>query len=148
MSRWVRIGIIGVLVILLMLVRAFGDRFFYDPFISYFEHDYLHNNIPGFGTLKLFFHIFLRYATNAIISLIIIYVAFQNRMYVKFSIRFYLIAFIVLSIVYYILLRTGMNNGYLFTFYVRRFLIHPVFVLILLPAFYYHKMLIKQELPK
>jgi len=148
MNRWIRIGIIGVLVFLLMLVRSYGDRFFYDPFISYFEHDYLHNNIPGYATLKLFFHIFLRYATNAVISLIIIYVAFQNIGFVKFSIRFYILAFIVLAIVYYVLLRTGMNNGYLFTFYVRRFLIHPVFVIILLPAFYYQKMLVKQEMSK
>jgi len=145
MSKWVKGIIIGGLVILLMLVRAFGDKLFYDPFTSYFENDYLHNTIPGFGTLKLFFHIFLRYATNAIISLVIIYVAFQNIKLIKFSIRFYIIAFIVLSIVYYGLLRSGMNNGYLFTFYIRRFLIHPVFVLILLPAFYYQKRLVQQS---
>ncbi len=145
MNKWVKGAIIGVLVVLLMLVRAFGDKLFYDPFISYFEHDYLHDTIPGFGTLKLFFHIFLRYLTNAFISLAIIYVAFQNKRLIKFSIRFYIIAFIVLSIVYYGLLRSGMNNGYLFTFYIRRFLIHPVFVLILVPAFYYQKRLVQQS---
>ena len=148
MNKWFRFVIIGILIVLLMLVRAFSDRFFYDPFISYFEHDYLHETIPGFGTIKLFFHIFLRYTTNALISLAIIYVAFKNRKLIKFSIKFYIIAFIVLAIVYYGLLRSGMNNGYLFTFYVRRFLIHPVFVLILLPAFYYQKRLVQQELSK
>jgi len=144
MNKWFRLAIIGVLIILLMLVRAFGDKLFYDPFISYFEYDYLHKTIPGFASMKLFFHIFLRYATNTLISLAIIYVAFRNRRLIKFSIKFYVVAFIVLSIVYYLLLRAGMNNGYLFTFYVRRFLIHPVFVLILLPAFYYQKRLVQQ----
>ncbi len=145
MNRWIRMGIIGVLIILLMVVRSFGDKLFYDPFIDYFKNDYLYNNVPGYGTLKLFFHIFLRYTTNALISLAIIYVAFLNRRLIKFSVKFYIIAFIVLCVVYYGLLRAGMNNGYLFTFYVRRFLIHPVFVLILLPAFYYQKKLVRQD---
>lgn len=145
MSKWVKGAIIGILVILLILIRAFGDRLFYDPFITYFEHDYLYKTIPGFGTLKLFFHIFLRYTANAIISLGIIYVFFQNRKLIRFSVKFYIVAFIVLSIVYYGLLRAGMHNGYLFTFYVRRFLIHPVFVLILVPAFYYQRRLVQQS---
>jgi exosortase F-associated protein len=144
MNKWLKISIIGLLIILLMLVRIFGDKLFYDPFINYFKNDYLYNNVPGYAALKLFFHIFLRYITNALISLAIIYVAFRNKRLIKFSVKFYVVAFIVLSIVYYGLLRAGMNNGYLFTFYVRRFLIHPVFILILLPAFYYQKRLVKQ----
>ncbi|MGB5364045.1 MAG: exosortase F system-associated protein [Aureibaculum sp.] len=146
MSRLVRLTIIGVLVLLLFLVRAFEKNLFYDPFINYFQNDYLRETIPGFGTIKLFFSIFLRYTLNAFISLAIIYVAFQKRNLVLFSIKFYIIAFIVLSIVYYILLRTGMANGYLFTFYVRRFLIHPVFVLILLPAFYYQQKVMNHKM--
>ena len=145
MNKWIKILIISILVVLLMLVRAFGNKLFYDPFIDYFKYDYLYSNIPGFGTLKLFFHLFLRYITNAIISLAIIYVAFQNKRLIRFSIKFYLVAFIVLAITYYILLRSGMHNGYLFTFYVRRFLIHPVFVLILVPAFYYQRKLVEQS---
>jgi len=138
MNRWVKLGIIGVLVILLVLVRAYGTKLFYDPFIAYFKHDYLSDTIPGFNSIKLFFNLFLRYSMNAIISLAIIYIAFLKREYVVFSIKFYIIAFFVLSIVYYLLLRAGMANGYLFTFYIRRFLTHPVFILILLPAFFYH----------
>jgi len=145
MNRWVRLGIIGILIVLLMLVRAYGTKLFYDPFIAYFRHDYLNDTIPGFNTIKLFFNLFLRYSMNAIISLAIIYVAFQKRQLVIFSIKFYLIAFIVLSIVYYLLLRTGMANGYLFTFYVRRFLTHPIFILVLLPAFYYQQRILSKN---
>ena len=142
MNRWVRLAIIGILVILLMFVRAYGVKLFYDPFISYFQHDYLTDTIPGFNSIKLFFNLFLRYSINALISLAIIYVAFQKRELVIFSIKFYVIAFVVLSIVYYFLLRAGMANGYLFTFYVRRFLTHPIFILILLPAFYYQQRIV------
>lgn len=148
MNKWLRLVSIGILVVLLILVRAFSKNLFYDPFISYFNHDYLYKSIPGFGTFKLFFHLFLRYLLNAIISLGIIYATFQNKRLIKFSVKFYVLAFIVLAIVYYILLRSGMGNGHLFTFYVRRFLIHPVFVLILLPAFYYQKRLVQLEKDK
>lgn len=145
MGRWVRLFIIGLLIILLMLVRAYGAKLFYDPFISYFGNDYLHKGIPDYNTLKLFFNILLRYLLNASVSLGIIYFAFFNKRLIRFSIKFYIVAFIILSIVYYGLLKTEMVNGYLFSFYVRRFLIHPVFVLILLPAFYYQKKLVRQE---
>lgn len=144
MSKWVKIVILGLLVLLLLLIRAFGDNVLYDPFTSYFKNDYLYNNIPKYDTLFMFFNLFIRYLVNAIVSLVMIYVAFGKKTYVQFSIKFYIIAFLVLSLVYYLLLRAGMHNGYLFTFYIRRFIIHPVFILILLPAFYYHYQLTKR----
>ena len=142
MKKWKRLVIIGFLIILMMLVRGFDTKIFYDPFIAYFRSDYLNSTIPGFNSIKLFFSLFLRYSINALISLAIIYIAFQKRELVIFSIKFYVIAFVVLSIVYYFLLRAGMANGYLFTFYVRRFLTHPIFILILLPAFYYQQRIV------
>lgn len=145
MKKQVRILLIIVLFLMLIAVRAFGTKLFYDPFIVYFEHDYLHFPIPEYNSLKLFFNIFLRYALNMIISLAIIYLAFQKKGLVRFSTKFYIAAFFVLSIVYYILLKIGFENGHLFGFYVRRFLIHPVFVLILLPAFYYQKKLVRSS---
>ncbi|MCB0474390.1 MAG: exosortase F system-associated protein [Flavobacteriaceae bacterium] len=144
MSKWLKIVILGLLVLLLLLIRAFGDNVLYDPFTSYFKNDYLYNTIPKYDTLFMFFNLFIRYLVNALVSLVMIYVAFGKKTYVRFSVRFYIIAFIVLSLVYYLLLRAGMHNGYLFTFYIRRFIIHPVFILILLPAFYYHYLLTKR----
>jgi exosortase F-associated protein len=139
MNKWVRIFIIGLLVILLMLVRAYGARYFYDPFIIYFRHDYLTTAVPEYQTVKLFLNLFLRYSINSGISLAIIYFAFLKRDLVMFSVKFLILAFIVLSFFYFVLLNAEMLKGYLFAFYVRRFLIHPIFVLILLPAFYYQK---------
>lgn len=138
MTKWMRIVLIGLLVIILMLVRIFGDQLFYDPFIAYFKYEYLNSTMPQFDSTVLFTNIFMRYSINALVSLTIIYVAFQKKSYLRFSIKFYALAFIVFCLLYYLLLRMQMVNGYLFAFYVRRFLIHPVFVLILLPAFYYH----------
>jgi exosortase F-associated protein len=143
MKKRIRIPIIAGLFLLLILVRAFGADIFYDPFIEYFKDDYLNKPIPNYNGFKLSLNILFRYTLNTVISLAIISVAFQKKGLVKFSAKFYVAAFVVMGILYFILLQFEMINGHLFTFYVRRFLIHPVFVLILLPAFYYQKKLIR-----
>jgi len=145
MSRAIRWTLAISLFILLILVRAFQNQLFYDPFIMYFGNDFLSSPMPDYSTLRLFANLFLRYLINAIISLGIIYVIFQKKGLVRFSIKFYTAAFIFLGIFYFILLKMEMLDGYLLTFYVRRFLIHPVFVLILVPAFYYQQKLVKQS---
>lgn len=143
MRKRTRIVIIVGLFLLLILVRAIGADIFYDPFIEYFKDDYLNKPIPDYNGFKLSLNIFFRYTINTVISLVIIYVAFQKKGLVRFSIKFYIASFVVMGFLYFILLQFEMVNGHLFTFYVRRFLIHPVFVLILLPAFYYQKKLIR-----
>lgn len=145
MSRLMRIILIIGLFLTLILIRAYGSSLFYDPFIVYFQHDYLHSPIPEYSVFKLFISLFFRYFLNTLISLVIIYLAFQKKGLVRFSARFYLIAFLVLGAAYFVLLQIGFENGHLLGFYVRRFLIHPVFVLILLPAFYYQKKLIRSS---
>ena len=140
MDRKYRILIILALFFLLVLVRAFEQQLFYDPFIEYFKNDYLYDPIPVFSGSKLLLDMIFRYGLNSVISLLIIYVAFQNRNYFVFSLKFYLIAFVVLIITFFVILKGELAQGYLFAFYVRRFLIHPLFVLLLLPAFYYKQL--------
>ena len=132
-----RIILIIVLFFALVMVRAFAATLFYDPFIQYFRNDYLYETIPVFSGSKLLINLFFRYALNSMISLLIIYVAFQNRNFNLFSIKFYVLAFVVLTVTFFIILKGELAHGYLFAFYIRRFIIHPLFVLILLPAFYY-----------
>ncbi|MBL4568506.1 MAG: exosortase F system-associated protein, partial [Flavobacteriaceae bacterium] len=81
--------------------------------------------------------ILYRYVLNSLISLAIIYVAFKNIKHVKFAGFFLMLAFMILIFVFVYLLREKFEAGYLFPFYIRRFLIHPMFLLLLLPAFYY-----------
>jgi exosortase F-associated protein len=140
MRKRYRILLIIPLVLLLMLVRYFGPKLFYDPFINYFESDYLTAVFPDFNMLKLFFYLTIRYVVNMIISLNIIFLIFRKRKIINFTLKFYFIAFIVLGLIYFFQLRMEFSNGYLFAFYVRRMLIHPMFLLILLPALYYQKL--------
>jgi len=144
MDRKYKIPIILLLFFALVLVRAFEQEMFYDPFIDYFKNDYLHDPIPIFSGSKLLLHLIFRYGLNAIISFLIIYVAFENKDFLLFSMKFYVIAFVVLSITFFIILKGELKSGYLFAFYVRRFLIHPLFVLLLLPGFYYKQLTVKE----
>ena len=144
LQRSYRIFIIILLFFMLILVRAFAQNLFYDPFIEYFKNDFLHKTVPVFSGYKLLYNMFYRYALNMIISLVILYVAFQNKSFIKFAIKFYILAFVILIITFMIILKGELANGYLFAFYIRRFLIHPLFVLLLLPAFYYKQLTSKE----
>lgn len=137
MKNLTRYFIIAVLFFLLILVRAFATKVFYDPMIDYFEKEYLYISPEGIETPKLFLHMFFRYVVNTVISLGIIWFFFQRKDFVRFSVIFYGIAFVVLSLVFYFLLKNNFSSGHLLPFYVRRFLIHPLILLVLLPAFYY-----------
>ena len=123
---------------MLVLVRAYAKQLFYDPFIAYFKDDYLHQAIPEFNSFKLYLNIAFRYWLNTLISMGIIYLLFQKQ-FLKFSLQFYSIAFIILLILLLVVLQFNLFKSYLPLFYLRRFLIHPIFVLLLIPAFYYQK---------
>lgn len=137
--------IAGFLFSILVLIRAFENELFYDPFLNFFKNDYLQANIPEYNAWLLFVNHVFRYALNMIVSLAIIYVAFQNKHVLKLCIGLYIVAFVILIALYFYLLQHNLAEDYLLTFYVRRFLIQPLFVLILLPAFYYQRKIKNEE---
>ncbi|WP_281764190.1 exosortase F system-associated membrane protein [Neptunitalea lumnitzerae] len=130
--------LVGLLFLFLVAIRAFENVLFYDPFTAYFEGNFLKKNYPDFNGLHLFLSLLFRYALNAVISLGVLYLLFRNKAYTKVSLYIFIGAFVLLCPVYFVLL-SGSSDNYLLTFYIRRFLIHPVFVLILIPAFYYQQ---------
>lgn len=126
---------------LLILVRLFEAKLFYDPLLIFFKQDYLYNKVPDFEFGKLMLHTAYRFWMNTLISLLILYVAFKDKGIVKFSSVLYLIAFVILfSWMAWLVANATPESNYNILFYVRRFLIQPLFVLLLLPAFYYHKL--------
>jgi exosortase F-associated protein len=138
MKRSVRFILLVVLFSLFFLVRGFSAKLFYDPFIDFFKNDYLAEGVfPDYKTSRLFIDILFRYLLNTVVSLGAIYVFFQKKALVFFSIKLYSILFLVLMFIYFLLLKTEFSSGYLLAFYVRRMLIHPVILIILLPAFYF-----------
>ena len=140
MNKYIKIILLLILVSFLMLVRAYSAELFYDPLIEYFQNDYLYTKIPDIDIWHLMVDMLFRYVLNSLISLGMIWVLFQREDYLKFSGFVLMFAFMILIIIFVLLLRDKFENGYLLPFYIRRFIIHPLFLLLLLPAFYYQKL--------
>ncbi|MFO7721212.1 MAG: exosortase F system-associated protein [Gillisia sp.] len=135
-----RIAIISLLVGLLVLIRFFEHSLFYDPLIEFYQSDYLNNKVPHFITWQLLANVFLRFLLNTGISLAIVYVAFLDKNILKFSFLLYVLLFAACFPGFVFLILTIENENFMALFYIRRFLIHPIFVIILLPAFYYFRL--------
>jgi len=130
---------------MLVGVRAFVEPFFYDPLIHYFKNESLTKTIPELNLSFYFWNLFLRYSLNSILSLVIIYLIFKNIKTVLFSLKFYVISFFVLCFILFLLLNFEDLANNLLIFYVRRFLIQPLFLFILVFAFYYQKIQSKKS---
>ena len=140
MSKTVSYILAGVLVLLLVLVRAYEDVLFYDPYLVFFENDYLYIDNPRREVAKLVFFTSLRYLVNTLLSLGIIYCAFKDKQMIKFSTIIYGIAYVCFLIPFlYFVINPRQEDYYLF-FNVRRFLLQPLILLLLLPALYYYKL--------
>lgn len=127
------------LVGLLALIRAFEDQLFYDPFLDYFKSDFANLPLPIFNPFQLFFGLLFRYTLNTFVSLGIIYVLFKDVQMVKFALVLYYFFFMLLIISFFFIIYYVNGHNNLALFYVRRFLIQPIFVILFVPAFYYQK---------
>lgn len=140
MTKTTRYIAIAFGVLLLMAIRYFEDSLFYDPFLQFFKNDYLYIDSPRRETFKLTLFTTLRYVLNTIISLGILHVVFRDKSVIKFSVILYVIGYIILLIAFlYFVINPKQEDYYLF-FNVRRFLIQPLILIVLLPAFYYNKL--------
>ncbi len=140
MPKLIKYILLFVLFGLLVLIRVFENELFYDPYLTFFQNDYLYIDSPRREVLKLVSFTTLRYLLNAVISLAILYVFFKDKSIIKFSIFIYILAYAILLLIYlYFVVNPRQEDYYLF-FNVRRFLIQPIILILLLPAFYYHKL--------
>ena len=128
-----------LLVGVLVLIRVFEEQLFYDPYLAFFKNDYLYIDSPRQEVFKLTLYTSLRYILNTIISLGTLYVLFRDIGVLKFATLIYVIAYIILiSLFLYFVINPRKEDYYLF-FNTRRFLIQPLILLMLIPAFYYDR---------
>ncbi|HSD08854.1 exosortase F system-associated membrane protein [Flavobacterium sp.] len=125
---------------LLMLVRAYESQLFYDPFLIYFKSDYQHLPLPEFNSGMLFLGLLFRYFLNTILSLGILYFLFKDKEMIWFASILYSLLFLILIVALFFILYLFKNDENLVLFYVRRFLIQPLFVIVFIPAFYFQKL--------
>lgn len=136
--------IIAIFVVLCFgLIRAFENQLFYDPFLVYFESDFKNLPFPDVDFLSLFLGLLLRYFLNTILSLFLIYSLFKDIEMVKFSTFLYVFFLFLLFGMFFIILKFYPDGNWIL-FYVRRFIIQPIFVLLFIPAFYYQQQNLKK----
>ena len=135
---------------MLIAIRAFEEQLFYDPLIAFFKVDHSTQFLPEMNSPKLLGNVALRFWMNTIVSLGILWILFRKKEILKVSLILFAVVFVVLIIAFIVLLSSsptaiGMGDvevssgGHLALFYVRRFLIQPIFLLLLIPAFYFQK---------
>lgn len=138
---------ISFLVLALASVRFFEKNWFYDPFILFFKGEYHHKDLPDFDFVKLGLHYLLRYSINSILSLAILYLWFKEIKLIKDFLIIYAIAFAVLFLGFSLLVFMNEPNLSIL-FYVRRFLIQPLFLVLFVPALLYKKTLKTKDVTK
>ncbi|MDG4714649.1 exosortase F system-associated membrane protein [Winogradskyella marincola] len=140
MPKLTRYILVVLLLFVLVAIRAFEDYLFYDPYLTFFENDYLYIDNPRREVAKLVLYTSFRYVLNTLASLGILYLIFKDKIMIKFSVLLYTIAYVLLLIPFiYFVINPKQEDYYLF-FNVRRFLIQPIGLILLLPAFYYYKL--------
>lgn len=140
MDKFVKYIVLFLLFGLLILVRYFEDILFYDPYLVFFKNDYLYIDSPRREVAKLVLFTTLRFGLNTIISLSILYALFRSKSIIKFSVFIYFGSYILLMMAYMYFVVNPRQEDYYMFFNVRRFLIQPIILLLLMPAFYYHKL--------
>ena len=134
-----QIGYALLIVLLLIVIRTFESTIFYDPFLEYFKKEYAHLPFPEIHTIKLFFSLGFRYYLNSMLSIALLYVLFNDRKFTKFSLLLYMILGSVLMISFFFVLEFFGEESKMTLFYIRRFIIQPILLLLFIPAFYYQK---------
>ncbi|MGV9003208.1 exosortase F system-associated membrane protein [Flavobacterium sp.] len=135
----------SLLILLLVAIRLFENQLFYDPFLNYFKDEYYNMAFPKFNVFKLFFSLGFRFYLNMVISLGLLYVLFDDKKIVKFSILLFMILGSILLISFFFVLTFFAEESKMTLFYIRRFLIQPILVILFIPGFYYQKKMSKQN---
>lgn len=133
------IVLIVCIVFIFSLLRFFETKLFYDPFLNYFKTDYLNLPFPDFEGVILFSNMFMRYFINSFLSVLILYLLFKNLSLIKFVAVLYITLFVILISAFYFIIFILDESYNFLLFYLRRFLIQPLFLILFIPAFYLQK---------
>lgn len=131
----------------LVSVRLFERQWFYDPFLSYFKGIEAIETFPYYEWMPLIWSHLLRMALNLLFSAVIIQFLFHNKAWTLQGCVLILLVFGITFPIYLYCVSTEFSWGLLFGFYVRRFVIQPLVLLLIIPLFYYRKFLLKSQKP-
>ena len=127
----------------LIAVRIFENQLFYDPLQAFFHLANKHAAFPEFDWLPLILNYLFRFSLTLLLSAAVVYLIFKNKQWTLQAIVLMLIVFAITFPIYLYCIHTKFEIGYLFSFYMRRFVIQPLILLLIIPMFYYRKHLQK-----
>lgn len=134
LSRFVVIlGIFG-----LIAVRVFEDRLFMTLFLIIFMKP-IKPAFSGFCMGKLMAGHLFRFFWIFFFSCLIIHFWFNNKRWTIQGALLMVIVFAITFPIYLYCISDRFELGYLFSFYMRRFVIQPLILLLIIPLFYYRR---------
>ncbi|MBS1548667.1 MAG: exosortase F system-associated protein [Bacteroidetes bacterium] len=135
------LSILGVVIGVLGLIgiRVVEDRIFYDPFLNYFHESNANTEFPAFSWFQLILSHLGRFVLNLLFSLVIVQSLFRNIQWTLQALIMIVLVFVITLPVYLVCVYHQFEIGYLFSFYVRRLVIQPLIVLLIVPMFYYRR---------
>ncbi|MBB4119955.1 exosortase F-associated protein [Mesonia hippocampi] len=136
-NKFVVFSGITVFFILLVLVRFYERVLFYDPLIDFYQGNFTIASPPSIDKIKLICYVVLRYFINAVLSIGIIALLFKNKKIIYFTSLVYVIFLILLTPIFSYFIYNFNADNYLMVFYIRRFLIQPILLLLLLAGLLY-----------
>jgi exosortase F-associated protein len=139
LTNKIRVFVLFILVLVLASIRIVEESLFYDPFLNYFKTDFTNFPLPDVEKLKLFFSLTFRYLLNSLSSVVFIQIAFKDISFTKFASILFGLLFIILIIAFYIVLVFYANENKMELFYIRRFLIQPLLLLLFIPGYLIQK---------
>lgn len=139
LNNKIKVFVLFLLVLVLVSIRIFEESLFYDPYLDFFKTDFTNFPLPVVDKLSLFLSLFFRYSLNSIVSIFFIQIAFNDINFTKFASGLYGILFFILIIVFYVVLAFFADESKMELFYIRRFLIQPLFLLLFIPGYLIQK---------
>ena len=125
-------------------VRILEDQLFYDPFLGYFHEANKNIEFPPFEWSRLVAGHLFRFGLNLLFSCLIIYGLFKNKQWTFQGVVIMVIVFAIAFPIYLYCIDDRFQIGYLFSFYMRRFVIQPLIILLIVPMFYYRKQMMEK----
>lgn len=120
-------------------VRVLENDLFYDPFLHYFHEADKNIPFPSFEWGKLVAGYLFRFMLNLLFSCIIIHFWFRNKAWTIQGAALITLIFTITFPIYLYCIYDRFEAGYLFSFYMRRFVIQPLILLLIIPMFYYRR---------
>ena len=79
------------------------------------------------------------------ISVGLIWILFQKNTYLKFALVLFSLLFVVGVLMFWVVEHEISTESYMILFYIRRFIIQPLLIIVLIPAFYFQQLSSKVE---